>query len=140
MDMSAKLLAIYDNECQIVSTLNERVPTLSRFTGLKSTTLVGFSTLPWQSGDVVALYQAKVRHSGRLWHFTVVTWQRFTVVTWQHDDAAAQRRAPHGPVRLGIYARASWKLQAGQKLQAASWTCNLFNLTSCELDGIMKLQ
>lgn len=46
MAMSAKKLAIYGNECQIISTLNERVPTLSCFTRLKYSNLVGFGTLP----------------------------------------------------------------------------------------------
>lgn len=102
MDMSAKLLAIYGNECQIVSTLNERVPTLLRFTRLKSGVLVGFSTLPQQSGDVVALYQAKVQQSGRLWRFTRLTRRCVATVLCRYTWAT------------------SWKLQAGRKLRAAS--------------------
>lgn len=60
MVMSAKKLAIYGNECQTVSTLNRRVPTLLRFTRLKSAILVDFGTLPRQSDGVVARRRAAV--------------------------------------------------------------------------------
>lgn len=93
MGMSAKKLAIYGNECQTVSTLNERVPTLFHFTRLKSSILMGFSTLPRQSGDVVALYQTKVQQSGRLWHFTRLTRCCAVVVPRCHTRAVHRWQA-----------------------------------------------
>lgn len=67
MRTSAKLLAIYGNECQTVSTLDRRVPALSHFTRLKSGILVGFSALLRQSDDASQRRDTVLSRQGYMW-------------------------------------------------------------------------
>lgn len=97
--------------------------TLSHFTTLKSGILVGFSALPGESGNVVALYHSKVLQWCR---GNVVALYRGNVVAWCCGSVLkcllGQHRRERSSVRLGIYARASWKLRAGScELEAGSW-------------------
>ena len=114
MQSSAKLLAIYFIECQRVSTLGNRVLKVKEgqtspryhFTALKSSTLIGFSTLPYESANVVALYRANV-----------VAWQRGNIA--QHHHSKAPYHTNHALTPEPIRARQAGSWQLERKLQAA---------------------
>ena len=77
------------------------------FTALKSSALIGFSTLPYESANVVALYRANV-------------------VAWQRSNVAPRHRSK-APYRTN-HALTPEPIRAG-KLEAGSWnaSCKLLN-------------
>lgn len=107
-----RTLPLYCNKVQ-------RSDRLYRFTMIKSRRLVGFSTLPYESGNTVAL-----------WHFTTLKWYssnvvalwHFTMAKWYHFSRLKRQRAwahSHGHAAPGAHIRAG---QAGScELEAASW-------------------